>query len=194
MQTLPALKSFCIFSCLGILGLFSLSITFFLACFTLDIQRTEQGRNACICCYKHKPDYKPNKCSQRNNFNIFLRKYYSKIILKLPVKVNFYMAEVFFFIILNNKACQNVVLFLLVAMWTHHYKLWPVCNVSTLIVDSGCGDQPGFVRTEHLGILQSQTRLWRQLVLPIRLLCTWIQRDEGQIFPRRGSHWRRLLQ
>lgn len=85
--TLPALKSFCIFSCLGILGLFSLSITFFLACFTLDIQRTEQGRNACICCYKHKPDYKPNKCSQRNNFNIFLRKYYSELILKLPVKI-----------------------------------------------------------------------------------------------------------
>lgn len=106
----------------------------------------------------------------------------------------FIWLKFFFFIILNNKACENVVLFLLVAMWTHHYKLWPVCNVSTLIVDSGCGDQPGFVRTEHLGILQSQTRLWRQLVLPIRLLCTWIQRDEGQIFPRRGSHWRRLLQ
>ena len=86
-QTLPALKSFCVFSCLGILGLFALAITFFVACFTLDIMRTEQGRNACICCYKHKPEYKPNNCSQRNNFNIFLRKYYSKMILKLPVKV-----------------------------------------------------------------------------------------------------------
>nr|XP_022315752.1 patched domain-containing protein 3-like isoform X2 [Crassostrea virginica] len=85
--TLPALKSFCVFSCLGILGLFSLALTFFVACFTLDIMRTEQGRNACICCYKHKPEYKPNNCSQRNNFNIFLRKYYSKMILKLPVKI-----------------------------------------------------------------------------------------------------------
>ncbi|XP_056018910.1 NPC intracellular cholesterol transporter 1-like isoform X2 [Ostrea edulis] len=85
--TLPALRSFCIFACLGILGLFSLAITFFLACLTLDIMRTEQGRNACICCYKQKPDYKPNACSQRNLFNTVLRKYYTKILLKLPVKI-----------------------------------------------------------------------------------------------------------
>ncbi|XP_061175023.1 protein patched homolog 1-like isoform X2 [Saccostrea echinata] len=85
--SLPALKSFCIFSCIGILGLFGLSTTFFLAAFTLDIMRTEQGRNACICCYKHKPDYKPNNCSQRNLFNIFLRKCYTPVLLKLPVKI-----------------------------------------------------------------------------------------------------------
>ncbi|XP_062583779.1 protein patched homolog 1-like isoform X2 [Saccostrea cucullata] len=85
--TLPALKSFCVFACIGILGLFGLSTTFFLAAFTLDIMRTEQGRNACICCYKHKPDYKPNNCSQRNLFNIFLRKYYTPVVLKLPVKI-----------------------------------------------------------------------------------------------------------
>ena len=88
-QKLPALKSFCVFSCIGIVGLFCYAATFFVACVAIDINRTRQERNGCLCCYKHKADYEPNKCSERNLLVTFIRKFYATALLKLPVKVWF---------------------------------------------------------------------------------------------------------
>ncbi|KAK3091271.1 hypothetical protein FSP39_018506 [Pinctada imbricata] len=84
--TLPALKSFCVFSCIGIVGLFCYAATFFVACVTIDLNRTRQERDGCLCCYVHK-NYTPNKCSERNLLVTFMQKFYAKFLLKLPVKV-----------------------------------------------------------------------------------------------------------
>ncbi|ESO85119.1 hypothetical protein LOTGIDRAFT_130973, partial [Lottia gigantea] len=83
---LPALKSFCGFASLGILGLFVFQLVFFTATLTLDQKRRGDDRNACCCCYKHK-DYTPNACSQKEILITFFKKYYAPFLMKLPVKI-----------------------------------------------------------------------------------------------------------
>ncbi|XP_050397303.2 patched domain-containing protein 3 isoform X1 [Patella vulgata] len=83
---LPALKSFCGFAAIGILGLFFFQTIFFTATLALDQRRRGQDRNACCCCYVHK-DYTPNKCSQKEILILFFKKFYAPFILKLPVKI-----------------------------------------------------------------------------------------------------------
>ncbi|XP_071117818.1 NPC intracellular cholesterol transporter 1-like isoform X1 [Haliotis cracherodii] len=83
---IPALSAFCIYAALGILALYVLQSTFFVACLSLDQKRRESHRNACICCYKHK-DYRPNGCSQRSFMPKFMEKYYGRALMKLPVKI-----------------------------------------------------------------------------------------------------------
>ncbi|XP_013382604.1 protein patched homolog 1 [Lingula anatina] len=83
---LPALRSFCIFAALGILGLYIFQATFFVACHTINERRVEAVRNACCCCYPHR-NYKPNQCSQKGLMAAFFKKYYASFLLKLPVKI-----------------------------------------------------------------------------------------------------------
>ncbi|ESO88138.1 hypothetical protein LOTGIDRAFT_165877 [Lottia gigantea] len=83
---IPALSAFCIYAALGIFALFILQSTFFVACLTIDQQRREVNRNACICCYTHKL-YSPNSCSQIQFLPLFFEKYFAPFLLKLPVKI-----------------------------------------------------------------------------------------------------------
>ncbi|XP_046544778.1 protein patched homolog 1-like isoform X1 [Haliotis rubra] len=83
---IPALSAFCIYAALGILALYVLQSTFFVACLSLDQKRRESHRNACVCCYKHK-NYTPNNCSQRSFMPKFMERYYGRALMKLPVKI-----------------------------------------------------------------------------------------------------------
>ncbi|XP_071520862.1 patched domain-containing protein 3-like [Panulirus ornatus] len=83
---LPALRSFCIYSAIGILTLYIFQATFFVAWFTLDQTRLEDKRNGLIWCYKHK-NWTPNQCSQYEICQTFFDKIYSKVLLMKPVKV-----------------------------------------------------------------------------------------------------------
>ncbi|KPJ02850.1 Patched domain-containing protein 3 [Papilio xuthus] len=51
---LPSLKSFCIYSAVGVFFVFCYSVTFYVAAFTLDLKRIEQNRNGFLFCYTHK--------------------------------------------------------------------------------------------------------------------------------------------
>lgn len=83
---LPALRSFCLYSALGIAALYVLQATFFVAWFALDQTRLEEQRDGLIWCYKYK-DWAPNKCSQYDLCQLFFDKIYGKFLLKNPVKV-----------------------------------------------------------------------------------------------------------
>ncbi|XP_064104721.1 NPC intracellular cholesterol transporter 1-like [Macrobrachium nipponense] len=83
---LPALRSFCIYSAVGVLVLYVLQITFFTAWFTLDQRRLEDNRNGALWCYKHE-NWSPNKCSRKEFFKDVFAKYYTNFLLKKPVKI-----------------------------------------------------------------------------------------------------------
>ncbi|VDI58158.1 Hypothetical predicted protein [Mytilus galloprovincialis] len=84
---LPALRSFCIFAAFGIIALYGLSTTFFVSAMTVDVKRAAARLNACCCFYKHKPEYKPNNCSQKEYLPAFILKFYAPNLLKFPVKI-----------------------------------------------------------------------------------------------------------
>ncbi|XP_042871711.1 protein patched homolog 2-like [Penaeus japonicus] len=90
---LPALRSFCLYSALGIVALYLLQATFFVAWFTLDQSRLEDHRDGLIWCYKHK-NWTPNKCSTHDYCQMFLDKIYGKFLLKKPVKVAVILATI----------------------------------------------------------------------------------------------------
>ena len=73
LTVLPALQSFCIYASVGIVATFIFQSTFFLAWFSLDQKRLENGRNACCCCIVHNSfDYR-NDRDQKS----FLRKVFN---------------------------------------------------------------------------------------------------------------------
>eukprot|EP00903_Cladosiphon_okamuranus_P017671 g16272.t1 len=51
---LPALSSFCVYSALGVLALYILQSTLFVAFLVYDTRRQEAGRLDCVCCFKTK--------------------------------------------------------------------------------------------------------------------------------------------
>ncbi|XP_045592729.1 patched domain-containing protein 3 isoform X2 [Procambarus clarkii] len=83
---LPALRSFCMYSAIGIATLYVFQATFFVAWFTLDQTRLEDKRNGLIWCYQHK-NWTPNSCSQRDLCQTFFDKMYSRVLLMKPIKV-----------------------------------------------------------------------------------------------------------
>ncbi|XP_075238943.1 patched domain-containing protein 3-like [Convolutriloba macropyga] len=84
---IPALRSFCIYAAMGILGIFLVTLFLFAGCFTYDQKRAAANRNACICCIKLGDNYKPNDCSE----NPLSVRVFDKVIARglsyLPVKV-----------------------------------------------------------------------------------------------------------
>lgn len=66
---------------------FVFAITFFTACFVLDQHRVENNNNGIVFCYKHKKDYKPNECSQRQTSHLVFNYIYNKFILSTTGKV-----------------------------------------------------------------------------------------------------------
>ncbi|XP_021948457.1 protein patched homolog 2 isoform X2 [Folsomia candida] len=77
---MPGLQSFCIYAAVGIIAVFLLQATFFVACFALDQKRVEDRRNAFFLWIKYKEDeFIPNSWSQESYlqtlFNRILAKY-----------------------------------------------------------------------------------------------------------------------
>ncbi|KAF2362202.1 Protein patched/dispatched, partial [Trinorchestia longiramus] len=83
---LPALRSFCIYSALGVVALYGLQATFFVAWFSFDQTRMQKNRNGLFWCYTHK-NHKPNECSQVDYCQTFFDKIFSRMILSKLGKV-----------------------------------------------------------------------------------------------------------
>ena len=84
-SVLPALRSFCIYTAIGIFSVFIYMVTFFLACFVLDQKRIESDRDGCCCCIKYQ-EYIPNQCSQKSLLEKAFEKYAS-VLITVPFKV-----------------------------------------------------------------------------------------------------------
>ena len=84
---LPSLQSFCIYAAVGILAVYFIQATWFVAWFTLDQRRIEARRDGLVPCYTHR-DWTPNECSQRNFFQNFFSRVYAPAVLSAPGKVS----------------------------------------------------------------------------------------------------------
>ncbi|XP_075245767.1 patched domain-containing protein 3-like isoform X2 [Convolutriloba macropyga] len=85
---IPALRSFCIFAAMGILGIFLLTLFLFAGVLVYDQRRVAANRNACcFCCMKLGEDYKPNNCSQSSIAEKVFEHYIAKYLTWLPVKI-----------------------------------------------------------------------------------------------------------
>ena len=62
---MPALQSFCIFCSVGLIVVYILQATWFVAWFSLDQRRIEEKRDGSLPCFKHK-NFRPNAFSQKN--------------------------------------------------------------------------------------------------------------------------------
>lgn len=83
---MPALRSFCINAMAGILMLFVLEVTFFVALTVLDERRKASRRIG--CCFRPKKEtWQPSSCSQRELLKMFFERFYGPFLLKTPVKV-----------------------------------------------------------------------------------------------------------
>lgn len=83
---LPALRSFCVYSGMGIIAVFTLTCTFFVAWLSLDTRRKNDRRDACCCCIKLADDWQPMPCSQKGYFEIIMGKY-ANMILSTPGRI-----------------------------------------------------------------------------------------------------------
>ncbi|XP_053394032.1 protein patched homolog 1-like isoform X2 [Mercenaria mercenaria] len=88
---IPALSAFCAYAALGILGLYLLVSTFFVAILTLDEYRISQCRNSVIFCYKHK-NYTPVECSRKELVASFIKQVYAPTLMKLSCKISVVIA------------------------------------------------------------------------------------------------------
>ncbi|XP_045159868.2 patched domain-containing protein 3-like isoform X1 [Mercenaria mercenaria] len=84
---IPSLSTFCLYAAIGVLALYILQATFFVACVTLDEKRIDSKRNACIMCYKHDDNYKPGKYYSFSLQYAFMRNIWGPLLTKIPVKV-----------------------------------------------------------------------------------------------------------
>ena len=82
---LPALKSFCIFCSVGLIVVYILQATWFVAWFSIDQRRIEQKRNGTLPCFQHN-NFKPNEFSQKNVLQTIF-KAIAKIIMMPTMKV-----------------------------------------------------------------------------------------------------------
>jgi len=78
------LQSFCIFCAVGLIVVYILQATWFVAWFSIDQRRIEEQRNGSIICIKHK-NFKPNQFSQKNILQTVFKSIANVIVLK-PVK------------------------------------------------------------------------------------------------------------
>jgi len=83
---LPSLRSFCIYSAIGILATFMFQATFFVGWLALDQRRIDSHRDGMFPWYKHR-NWKPSKLSRIEPLKLFFSRYLSKFLFKTPVKV-----------------------------------------------------------------------------------------------------------
>ena len=86
-QVIPALSTFCIYAAIGVFALYILQATYFVACLTLDQRRVDAKRDACIMCYTHSEDYRPNRYYRFSVQDVFFKEIWGPLITKLPIKV-----------------------------------------------------------------------------------------------------------
>ncbi|XP_028177480.1 patched domain-containing protein 3-like [Ostrinia furnacalis] len=79
---LPSLKSFCIYAAMGVFFIFCYSVTFYVAIFTLDIQRMEANRNGILFCYKHSKDI--HVAEDKTIFQKILASFYKRVVFTMP--------------------------------------------------------------------------------------------------------------
>ncbi|KAL4236282.1 Patched domain-containing protein 3 [Mactra antiquata] len=84
---IPSLSTFCIYASIGVLALYILQSTYFVAIVTIDESRIEQRRNACLPCITHDSTYKPWKFYNYSLQQIFMSKVWGPFLTKTPVKV-----------------------------------------------------------------------------------------------------------
>ncbi|CAN0219603.1 unnamed protein product [Pylaiella littoralis] len=98
---LPALSSFCVYAALGVLALYILQSTLFVAFLVYDARRQEAGRLDCCCCFKTKDMHKrPSAAAsvidptaewdpalgERGRLEKFAANTYAPLLTKKPVK------------------------------------------------------------------------------------------------------------
>ena len=84
---MPALRSFCLYAALGILFLFLMQSTFFVAWLTIDQRRQDATRDACCIWIKYY-NFEPNSCSQKQFLPWAMRKFIAPSLISLPIKVS----------------------------------------------------------------------------------------------------------
>lgn len=99
LQVLPALRSFCVFCGFGILVVYLLQATWFLAWMTIDQRRIEDRRNGWLPCYKHKPNTNTAMCGKAKKGQMLKRVFrsYGNTIVKVPIKVTVILVTVVIF-------------------------------------------------------------------------------------------------
>ncbi|KAK4313031.1 hypothetical protein Pmani_015553 [Petrolisthes manimaculis] len=83
---LPALRSFCLYAAVGILAVYLMQATFFMAWLVMDEKRLEENRNGLVWFVKHQ-DWTPSSCSQVDLMKTFFKKWFTPFILSTPVRV-----------------------------------------------------------------------------------------------------------
>nr|SVE86951.1 EOG090X0BEK [Daphnia similis] len=83
---LPSLRSFCIYSAVGILATYIFQASFFVAWLTLDQKRIEGHRDGIIPCFVHQ-NWKPSSLSRIEPLQLFFSRVLAKYLFKWPAKV-----------------------------------------------------------------------------------------------------------
>jgi len=88
---LPALKSFCLFCAVGLIVVYLLQATWFIAWFSIDQRRIEAGRNGSLVCYTHT-NFQPNKLSQKNILQSVFKSI-AKAVIRWPARIAIILAS-----------------------------------------------------------------------------------------------------
>ncbi|EFN85001.1 Niemann-Pick C1 protein [Harpegnathos saltator] len=84
---LPSLQSFCIYAAIGVFVTYLMQVTFFIACFTLDVKRIEKKRNGALPCIVHE-NFTPKLLDPSDTPSWkFINALYSRVIFTTPGKV-----------------------------------------------------------------------------------------------------------
>nr|SVE77193.1 EOG090X0BEK [Daphnia lumholtzi] len=83
---LPSLRSFCIYSAVGILATYIFQASFFVAWLTLDQRRIESHRDGMIPCFIYR-NWKPSSLSRIEPLQLFFSRVLAKYLFKWPTKV-----------------------------------------------------------------------------------------------------------
>lgn len=93
---LPSLRSFCIYSAVGILATYIFQASFFVAWLTLDQKRIESHRDGMIPCFVHR-NWKPSSLSRIEPLQLFFNRFLAKYLFKWPAKVFILVLAAFLF-------------------------------------------------------------------------------------------------
>jgi Niemann-Pick C1 protein len=86
---MPGLQSFCIYAAIGIIAVFILQATFFVAWFAVDQKRLEDRRNGfCFWIKYTDAEFVPSAWSQKSYFQDVFDGFFSKVIFTTPGKVS----------------------------------------------------------------------------------------------------------
>ena len=107
-QSMPIMRHFCLFTALGILMLYLLSITFFLACLVLDEHRIDR-RQVCPCAAPKTKAWKPGRISRMDYGKWVFENVVSKVLLNNAVKAGVLLRLAFYSSTLVKKSDSSQV-------------------------------------------------------------------------------------